>query len=216
MKRHIQKPIKLPKIHPTAQAIAALSLFALAVLLSRGNDMNAWEVDVFRTAYGWPEFLRPFFFVATQAGSIHMLGILLIIFILRRQYHVLLRLLLTATLAYQMSGFAKDIWGRARPNEILENVFNLDYIVRGPGFPSGHMALATAMALTIGIYLPRRYQWITAVWIISVGLSRMYLGIHAPLDIVGGFAIGWLCYALFRHVRLQDIKFGKRRAPRAQ
>jgi membrane-associated phospholipid phosphatase len=129
---------------------------------------------------------------------------------------VLLRLLLTATLAYQLSGFAKDIWGRARPTEILANVLNLDYVVRGPGFPSGHMALATAMALTVGLYLPRKYQWIVPVWIIGVGLSRMYLGIHAPLDIAGGFAIGWLSYALFRHVRLQDIRFGKRRPSKAK
>jgi membrane-associated phospholipid phosphatase len=36
----------------------------------------------------------------------------------------------------------------------------------------------------------------------------MYLGVHTPLDIVGGFAIGWGAYALFRHVRLYDVRFG--------
>ena len=91
-----------------------------------------------------------------------------------------------------ITGVAKDLWGRARPNELLLDVVNLDYIVRGPGFPSGHMALATALAFTIGHYLPKKYHWVPIVWIVGVGLSRMYLGIHAPLDIVGGFAIGWV------------------------
>lgn len=127
----------LPKIHPTLQAIAALVVFVIAVMLSRGGDMKYWEVSVFEFVYNRPDFLRPFFFVFTQTGSIHMLGILLIIFALRRQYHILLRLLLTATLAYQLSGFAKDIWGRARPTELLPGVYNLTILYVDQDFRLG-------------------------------------------------------------------------------
>lgn len=205
-----------PKIHPTIQLGLALALFGISVWLSRGNDMHTWEIDLFLGIYNWPDVLRPLFFVMTQAGSIHMLAALLIIFLIKRQYHIVLRLLLTATLAYQLSGFAKDIWGRVRPHELLSGIYNLDYVVRGPGFPSGHTALATAMALVICRYLPRKWRWVVPVWIIGVGLSRLYLGVHAPLDILGGFAIGWIAYALFCHVRLQDIKFGKHQPRKAK
>lgn len=173
--------------------------------------MSAWEISLFQSVYGLPDFLHPIFFVVTQFGSIYVLALLLVLYLVKRHYHIVLRLLLTGTLAYLISGVAKDLWGRARPTELLFNVVNLDYTVRGPGFPSGHMALATALAFTLGHYLPKKYHWVPIVWIIGVGLSRMYLGVHAPLDILGGFAIGWGAYALFRHVRLYDINFSRRR-----
>lgn len=167
--------------------------------------MTEWEKAVFNQVYNRPELLGPIIFVITQAGSIHMLGLLLIIFLVKRRYDITFKLLTTSLLAYLVTGFAKDIWGRLRPHEILPGIVNLDYIVRGPGFPSGHVALATAMALVVSDYLPKKYKWIAVVWIVLVAYSRMYLGIHAPLDIVGGFAIGWLSYALIKHLAIRNL-----------
>lgn len=208
--KHLKKHIREPK--PTVQLIAAIILFIISVQLSRDASVPDWEVSLFRAVYDLPDFLRPIFFVITQFGSVLVLGLLLLLYFFRRRYHIVLRLLMTGTLAYLVSGLAKDMWGRIRPTEFLVDVINLDYIVRGPGFPSGHMALATALAFTVGHYLPKKYRWIVPVWIIGVGLSRMYLGIHFPLDILGGFAIGWGSYALFRHVRLYDISYPRKRA----
>ncbi|HYF96807.1 MAG TPA: phosphatase PAP2 family protein [Patescibacteria group bacterium] len=210
MKKIKKYPKKYSKIDPTIQLFLALGLFAITVIASRGVDMAGWEITLFQSIYNLPDFLHPVFLIITQMGSIYMLGLLLILYLIKKHHHIVLRLLLTGTLAYLVTGVAKDLWGRARPNEILIDVVNLDYVVRGPGFPSGHTALATALALTLMHYLPKKYHWIVPAWIVGVGLSRMYLGIHAPLDILGGFAIGWASYALFRHVRLYDIKFGKK------
>lgn len=196
---------KKQTLSPTRQLLLALALLVAAILASRPAGMTDWEEVVFRVLYNTPEFARPAVVVITQAGSIYAMGVLLFIFFLMHRYQSMVRLLLTGMLAYLISGFAKDIWGRLRPHELLAGVVNLDYVVRGPGFPSGHVALATALALTVGRYLPSKYKWLVPVWIISVGWSRMYLGIHAPLDVVGGFAIGWLAYALFLHVRIYNI-----------
>lgn len=202
------------KVSPTKQLVAAGLLFVLSVYASRPATISPFESDVFYAVYNLPQFLYPFFYVVTQLGSIYVLGVLLLLYLLKQYYHIVLRLLLTGTLAYLVAGFAKSIWGRARPQELLPNIITLDYF-QGPGFPSGHVALATALALTIGHYLPRKYWWVPALWIIGVGLSRMYLGVHAPLDIVGGFALGWLCYALFRHVRIYDTIHHRRRTSNA-
>ncbi len=199
------------KVNPTLQLVLAIGLFVVAVLASRSKDVGDWEISLFRFFYGLPDFLQPFFFVVTQLGSIWILGLLFILFLALKKHQIVLRLMLTGLLAYLISGFAKDIWGRIRPQDLLLDVVNLDYIVRGPGFPSGHMALATALALTLGWYLKGKYYWLVVAWIGLVGISRMYLGIHFPLDILGGFAIGWFSYAIFRHVSLHEIKFRKKR-----
>jgi undecaprenyl-diphosphatase len=202
--------LKTPLIHPTIHVFLAALLFVIAVLLSRGATMLEWEETLFLWIYNWPEFLTPFFIVVTWFGAIQVLGILLVIFMYQRKFNDVIRLLLTALLAYQLSGIAKGIWGRTRPNELLVNVTSRDFSY-GPGFPSGHTALAVAMAFVVGHYLPKKYHWIVIVWIVGVALSRIYLGVHAPLDIIGGFAIGWFSYMLFRHVRLYPIKNPKRK-----
>lgn len=193
------------RLSPTWQLMAGIALLVVTIAASRGADMHEWEISVFKSVYETPESIKPLIFIVTQAGSIHLLGILLIFALVRKNYAMLTKLLMTSTLAFLMSGFAKDIWGRLRPTEVIIGVQNLDYIVRGPGFPSGHMALATAMALVINNYLPKKLRWITWVWILGVGYSRMYLGIHAPLDVVGGFAIGWISYSLIKHLYIRNI-----------
>lgn len=200
------------KLNPTQQFILAICLFVAAVLLSRGADMPKWEVSMFYAFFNLPELLFWPFIVITQLGSFYILLLLAAVYFFWKRYHIVLRLLLTGFLAYIATGFAKDIWGRGRPFDLLPDVAHLEYVVRGPGFPSGHMALAVALALTIGHYAPKKYQWVVVVWIVGVGLSRMYLGVHTPLDIVGGFAIGWAAYALFRHVRLYDTVYSRKKS----
>lgn len=210
MRKKKHRLLKFPKIHPTVQMFIALGIFIIAVALTRDKEIAHWEIAFFNFIYTLPSFFHPLFLIITQTGSIYMLAFLVLLYLFKRRYHVVIRLLMSGTLAYILAGLAKDLWGRVRPTDYLLNVVNLDYYVRGPGFPSGHVALVTALALTLGHYIPRKYHWLIALWIILVGLSRMYLGIHFPVDIVGGFAIGWLSYALFRHVRLYDVRFRNR------
>lgn len=205
-----QKKTIIPPLHPSVHVVLAFLLFLVSLIVSRSSEILSWEETLFLWIYNWPSFVTPLFFAITQFGSIYILALITAGLAIKKKFNMLIRLLLASLLAYEISGFAKDLWGRTRPNELLMDVVNRDYF-RGPGFPSGHVALATAMAFVVGHYLPKKYHWLVPVWIIGVALSRIHLGIHAPLDVVGGFAIGWFSYMLFRHVRLFPVSFGKRK-----
>lgn len=212
MKVKNKKPTK-KYLNPTVQLVAAVLLFVAATIASRGVDLSLAEEKLFYIVYNMPAIFYPLMLTITQLGSVYILGILVVIYAYKRHYHIVLRLLLTGALAYLLAGLGKSLWGRGRPHEFFTDVFTLDYF-QGAGFPSGHVALATALALTMGHYLPRKYHWVPVACIIGVALSRMYLGVHLPLDIIGGFALGWISYALFRHVRIYDITFSRPKGKR--
>jgi undecaprenyl-diphosphatase len=103
---------------------------------------------------------------------------------------VLVAILGAALLSY----LAKDIIVRPRPELVPHAV-----TVVTSSFPSGHATGAAATYLTLGALLarlqPRRrlkiYLLTLAVTItVAVGLSRLYLGVHWPTDVLAGWTLG--------------------------
>jgi undecaprenyl-diphosphatase len=188
------------------QFALALLVFVVSAFLASHQTLSNVETDIFDAIYDKPHFLRPFFILITQAGSAYVLMALSAAYLIKKHYHVVIRLLMSGSFAYLLAGVAKDLYGRPRPADLLNDIIVRDFYVRGPGFPSGHAALATAIGLTLARYLPRKYIWTVPVGILLVCWSRIYLGAHAPLDVVGGFALGWMSVLLFRNVKLRDLR----------
>lgn len=65
----------------------------------------------------------------------------------------------------------------------------------GPGFPSGHVAVIAALGLAIWPFV----SWPWRIFIIALigaeAWSRVFLGVHAPLDVVGGIAVAMVVVA---------------------
>lgn len=69
-------------------------------------------------------------------------------------------------------------------------------------FPSGHAALSAAIATSLGLNHPRWYViGPGAAWAAGVSLSRLYLGVHYPSDVVVGAALGVGVAVLVHQVR---------------
>jgi undecaprenyl-diphosphatase len=112
-----------------------------------------------------------------------------------------------AFLAVAMSGvgFANDLakitFQRVRPHFWESAAPEFDY-----GFPSGHSMSSFGLALAVAILAWRtRWRWTVvaagAGFILAVGLSRVYLGVHYPSDVLGAWLLTWAWVAAAAFVR---------------
>ena len=98
-------------------------------------------------------------------------------------------------LAYLVDNALKLIVDRGRPPEYLSDVLFHGYPTNphGSGYPSSHVAVAVAVVLGAWPWLDRRWRVGGVVVAVMIGLNRMYVGAHLPLDIVGGVSVGLVC-----------------------
>lgn len=101
-------------------------------------------------------------------------------------------LALSAILADQISAnLIKDIVGRLRPCKELENINLLVNCGAGKSFPSAHATNNFAAAVTLS-YFFRKYIYIFITIAALVALSRVFVGVHYPVDITAGAILGTL------------------------
>jgi undecaprenyl-diphosphatase len=109
-------------------------------------------------------------------------------------------ILLVTTLITQL---VKNWVMRPRPYTELSNLVLLglgtDY-----SFPSGHTSTSTAMAYL----LSREYKkWIFMLIPVVVAFTRLYIGVHYPSDVLGGFLLGFfIAYLLEYFFNLKILK----------
>ncbi len=113
------------------------------------------------------------------------------------------------------SSVIKSLVGRIRPCHTLSDVRLLVPCGSGFSFPSSH-AVNNFAAATLFSYYYRRWMWAFVTYASLVSLSRPYVGVHYPLDVVAGVFVG-LFWALAVHGvarSFHDVEFVRRLLPR--
>jgi undecaprenyl-diphosphatase len=114
----------------------------------------------------------------------------------RRNWSYLAGLVVSLTGAAATGYVLKVLVGRLRPDGLIPAI-----VETGFSFPSGHAVASMAFYGFLAFLISRRYPeyrkivlTFAAIIILTIGASRLYLGVHFPSDVLGGYALGalWL------------------------
>ncbi len=162
--------------------------------------------------------LKPYLFI---------LGLVLLTALIRggkRTRFALLATILLVGLANALSSeIVKPLVGRARPYEALAHVRLYEHGWKHAGyasgrtekntisFPSSHAVNNFAAAAFLGFYFPN-LRLVLLLFAALVAYSRLYLGVHFPLDVLGGAAMGIILAYVFRLLirQINRLPLGKR------
>jgi membrane-associated phospholipid phosphatase len=173
------------------RAALAAALLVLTALLSLGARPSSAEHRVFSWLNGLPDALGVALVPAMQAGSLAAVFVAGALALIARRPRLAGRLVLAGGSAWLLVKVAKQIVGRGRPAEYFSDVIVRGAVQLGQGFPSGHTAVIAAMATVASPYLGRTGRILMWTLVGLVGLARIYIGAHLPLDVVGGAALGF-------------------------
>lgn len=84
----------------------------------------------------------------------------------------------------------KNVVARTRPYEVIEGLTSLVGAQKDYSFPSGHTGSAFAAAVVMFLGLPKKCGISILVFACLMGLSRLYVGVHYPSDVLCGALIG--------------------------
>jgi undecaprenyl-diphosphatase len=152
-----------------------------------------------------PAWIEPALLDLTAIGGTTVLGLVVFavtgFLALQRRYRTSAFVLMTATSGEAANWAIKGFFARPRPTVVphLREVMS-------SSFPSGHAMESAIIYLTLGAMLMRITEGrVTKIYCMSlaviltllVGISRVYLGVHYPTDVIGGWMFGFLWASLW-------------------
>lgn len=154
----------------------------------------------------------------TALGGPTVLGLIVIaiagFLVLQRRYWTAFSIFITSSTGVIVGYAMKAVFMRARPTIVPQL-----RPVAETSFPSGHAMESAIVYLTLGALLMRiaegrltkLYCFVVAMLLtFLVGLSRVYLGVHYPTDVIGGWIIGML-WASICWLAAQYYEVGRRK-----
>ncbi len=190
-----ERPVRVPQAR-TAVLLACLgaALFgAAAAVLAAGP--TGWDKRLFHALNHVPSavaaVLTPLSQLFRPAGIVAV-ALLAVIYVVARNRSVLpvATGALAAGLGWALAHVAKAVANRARPYDAVAGAVLRQQPAHGTSFPSSHTAITLAIVIALVPFLARPVAAAGITYAIGIGWSRIYLGVHYPLDVLGGAGLG--------------------------
>ena len=190
-----KRPARVPRAW-AAGLLAGLgaALFGAAALLIKTGAVS-WDVRLFRILNQVPaalaSVLTPLSHLFLPVGIVAVV-VLTVGYVVIRNRGVLpvAAAAVAAGVAWALAHVAKAIADRPRPYEVIADAVLRQQPAHGTSFPSSHTAVTVAVVIALVPFLPRALAAAAIAYAVLLGWSRVYLGVHYPLDVLGGAGIG--------------------------
>jgi undecaprenyl-diphosphatase len=143
--------------------------------------------------------LNPVFEGLSYAGRLGLLWIVIVLVLgaAYRRWGVFALTVIAVALADWSAAGLKALIDRPRPPLRYPEPTTLVPVPHDASFPSGHAATSFAAATMLSLAFPRFAPFLY-VLAAAVAFSRVYVGVHYPLDVIGGALLGALVAVVLR------------------
>lgn len=180
-----------PECHRERLRFAAgVSGVVLSGLLVDGHATGPLETSLFRAVNGLPDTLYPPGWVVMQAGNVNAAPLAGLVALGAGRPRLAARLTLAGLTTWILAKATKRLYRRPRPAHLMADVRCRGREPSGLGYVSGHAGIVTGIAVAVLPELRAPARAAVALGVPLVGLCRMYVGAHLPLDILGGASLG--------------------------
>lgn len=172
--------------------LTVFTLLAVSLVWAVGQKIDVWVFTLFNSRGQRPQWLDWVMITFTQAGNGVFAYIVAGVVFLRIQHMLAYELMFGTLTLWLAVELMKILIRRARPYSALTGARVVGERAGGHSFPSGHTSQAFFMASLFAHYLQGGIAVAVILYGIAilVGVTRMYVGMHYPRDVIGGAILG--------------------------